>query len=214
MKRPLFLLAAAFLTGCLPAKYANFTSPRGDYSCTPPFGWGYDLDFKEEGYTSAVFTGPFDPDFFLGQPSLIVRWHALNRVHALPDGRLELYGSAEDFIKNTLRDVYGPDYKLLQPVHRVKMAGREASHFVVLSPVEAPAGARWGISEEIGTGVRVNLRRHAYVVLPVEGGFYAVVYPATQQGFPAYEKAFNQLVNGFKLLSKQAGNEKPLKKRG
>ena len=106
-------------------------------------------------------------------------------------------------------DAYGPDPILRQPPREIELpaAGRRAKNFVVLSPSPAPPGARWGTVTDVKTGKAVNLRQHAYVILPMEKGFYVIIYPATRDGFKLYEPEFNALVNSFEPI--QEGPDGP-----
>ena len=70
----------------------------------------------------------------------------------------------------------------------------------MLSAAPALPKAQWGTAIDTLTGKSINPRQHAYVVLPMPGGFYVLVYPATQAGFKKYEPQFNQLVNSFTPL--------------
>lgn len=201
-----FLLAAGMLfPACTPPKYVTYTSARGDWKGSVPWGWNVMTDEEGERFTNTSFIGPFEPEFYLGAPSLSVRWYSYSSPHRLPDGLLEMYSSAEDYAAQTLAGVYGPEAVLRQPLHEIEMAGRKAKHFVVLSPVRVPPGTQWGTSLEAQTGRLVNLRQHAYAVLPLERGFYAVIYPATRDGYPLYEKQFNELVNSFTPLQDGPG---------
>lgn len=150
-------------------------------------------------FTNTTFIGPFEPDFYLGAPSLSVRWHAYSYPHRLPDGGLEMYNDAEDYIQQTLREVYG-NRVMSQPPRDIIVHGKKARHFVVLSPAPVPPDRRWGVVEDAETGKPVNLREHAYVVVALKRGFYVLIYPATRAGFKKYEPHFNQLVNTFKIL--------------
>lgn len=169
------LLAAA----CRAPKYAAFVSEEGDFSLEAPRGWNV---YAQKGDDSRAYTfaGPFDPDFYLGVPTLSVRRHAA--------------GSAEQYVDGMLREVYGLSEV---PRRRVEVAGRRAWNFEAASAVEAPPGRLYGVSERAGR--TYNDRRHAYVVLPMERGFYVIVYPATAAGYPKHLARFNHLVNTFRL---------------
>ena len=107
------LLLAFSAAACNPPKYAAYESVAKDYTVSVPWGWQVMTDQQDTDFTQAAFIGPFDPDFYLGAPSLSVRWYRRYRPHRLTDGRLEMYGGADDFIKQTLLQVYGPEYVLL-----------------------------------------------------------------------------------------------------
>ena len=208
-RQPLLgLLAAAALCACTAPKYVSYASIRKDFSVSAPWGWSVMTDEEGTRYAATTFIGPFEPEFYLGAPSLSVRWYAYYSAHRLPDGLLESYASADDFISQTIANVYGPEPILRQPVQEIEANGHRAKHFVVLSPVVVPPGTRWGTSTEVSTGRLVNLREHAYVVLPLSKGFYVLIYPATRGGFGLYEPQFNQLVNTFTPLSEGPGGPK------
>jgi len=193
----LWLAGALLLSGCQYPKYATYISRTGDFKCQVPYSWNVKTDAEGGHFANATFIGPFEADFFLGVPSFSVRWYSRLRLHRLPDGTLETYSGADDYIRQTLENVYGPKAVMRQEVHEVEVANRKAKHFVVLSPVVVPKTTRWGTSVDAKTQELVNLRQHSYVVVPMEGGFYVLIYPATRDGFPKYEKEFNQMVNSF-----------------
>ena len=157
IRRTLAVLALAFAAGCQHPRYAKYTSANGDFACEIPWGWAIILDSSGRDYTNATFTGPADPDFFKGVPSLSVRWYKYKAPHRLPDGTYEAYASADDFIRQMLRDVYGPsaktwagsdsdiaqalaDNKTVPGSSPVQVAGAEGIYFVVFNTLKAPAG--------------------------------------------------------------------------
>lgn len=196
------LLTALLAAACSPPKYVAYVSPQKDFKCSVPWGWSVMTDKEEEHYRNTTFIGPFEPEFYLGAPSLSVRWYADSYPHRLADGTLEMYSSAEDYISQTIANIYGADAELRQPVRDVAVNGRKAKHFVVLSAAPVPPGRQWGTALDVKTGKPVNLRQHAYVVVPMARGFYVLIYPATREGFHSYEPQFNQLVNTFVPLLK------------
>lgn len=205
------LLACAVLAaGCEPPKYVEYHSELGDYTCAVPYGWNVYFDRQENAFTSYTFVGPFDPDFFLGLPSLSVRWHANFKVHRLRDGSAEIYASADDYVRRTLDEVYGSKRQMIQEVHRVAVSGWEGRHFIVESMAEVPDKFNYGVEEAASSaGPKTAVaRRHAYVILPMDNGFYVLVYPATRGGFEKYEKQFNHLVNTFKVHTDGPGGSK------
>ena len=218
----LALVVLAALAACSPPKYAHYESVEGDFSVSAPWGWDVMTESDGDAFSQVEFIGPFDPDFFLGAPSLSVRWYRNYRPHKLRDGRLEMYAGADDFIRQTLRDVYGGDSALLYtagPDGRLalaegpetitlKTAGAPARFFVVLSPTPAPAANEYGLEEEAATGRKINMRQHAYVVVPMKGGFYVLCYPATRRGYAKYEDRFRALFGSFRPASQGPGGEK------
>jgi len=121
---------------------------------------------------------------------------------------------AEDYIDQMLKSVYGPRFELVdaEDYHRPagisgsKVAGRDAKHFAVLSPTEVPADTKWGTSVNPETGRIGVVRLHEYVVIPVQKGFYVLVYPATRDGFKLYKPQFNAFVHGFTILAEGPSN--------
>lgn len=196
--------AAVLVAACSPPKYVGYTSVKRDFKASVPWGWNVMTD-EAPHYFNTTFIGPYEPDFFLGAPSLSVRWYGNGRGHTAPDGTIELYADGGDFIRQQLTLVYKEQRQMLQPVHEVLVAGRKAKHFVVVSPVDVPAHMQHGVSVQRGGKRVVNLRQHAYAVLQLDRGFYVLIYPATRDGFPLYENAFNQLVNTFTPLSEGPG---------
>lgn len=204
--RRLAAVLALAATACQPPKYASYESVRGDYVASVPWGWQVITDEQDDAFSQASFIGPFDPDFYLGAPSLTVRWYKRYRPHRLRDGHLEMYSGAEDFIDQMLKQVYGPTYFLVgsdgKPVDApaeitLKASGLRAKYFTVLSATPAPANMHWGVTEQKGTNKPHILRKHAYAVVPVEGGFYVLCYPATQHGYDRYLDRFLGLIGSF-----------------
>lgn len=202
----LLALAAA---ACNPPKYATYESLKKDYAVSVPWGWSVITDDPSDEFSQASFVGPFDADFFLGAPSLTIKWYSRYRAHRLPDGGLELYSGVEDYYRQLLRNVYGDravvlglpgkDGELTEGAAEItlKNSGLKAKYFVVLSPMPAPEGARWGISEQKGTEKPFVLRKHAYALVPMDTGFYVLCYPATRLGYSRYEDRFRALIGGF-----------------
>ena len=200
------VLILALASGCNSPKYANYESIHKDYAVSVPWGWQVMTDSQDDAFTQATFIGPFDPDFYLGAPSLSVRWLKRYRPHRLVDGRLEMYSDADDFIKQMLKQVYGPTYFFVgadgKPVDAIveitlKGSGLKAKYFTVLSATPAPANMRWGVSAQKGTDKPHILRKHAYAVVAVEGGFYVLCYPATDDGYDRYLDRFLGLIGSF-----------------
>lgn len=204
------------LSACQPPKYVKFISPYKDYVCEVPWGWAVYLDSAGSDYTSATFTGPLEPDFYRGTPSLSIRWYAYNAPHTLLDETPESYGSVEDFTRQMLYDVYAPDGytkaesdfdqqlaasrgEAVPDVKRVSVSGAPSTHYVVYRTMPAPKGVNLGVVHD-GKGNAVIRQRHAYVLVPRNSGFYVITYPATREGYEKYKTSFNHLVKSFKLL--------------
>jgi hypothetical protein len=225
-----FLVLAAALIACGPPKYVNYWSYWRDWRGTVPWGWNVMTDTGASGFASTNLIGPFAPEFFLGEPSFGVRYYPYRMPHTLPDGSLEYFRSADDYIKKTLVDVYGgscaaftdkpqpysgsdscalvddsKDHKAVGQPDEIEVGipgqKRKAKHFVVFSPALAPKGARYGVGIDPSTKQRIIPRLHEYIVIPLDAGFYVLVYPATQRGFEVYKPQFNALVNSF-LIAK------------
>lgn len=209
------LLGALALSACNPPKYVSYTSIHGDWKAQAPWGWRVMTDQEGKRFTNANFIGPFEPEFYLGAPSFGVRWHSYSFPHRLADGRIEMYSSINDFIRQTLAGVYAPDYELVDPAEKagewklpvidqpkeIVVDGRRARSFTVLAPVRVPRGARWGVLTDSKTKETGVVRLHAYVVVPAKRGFYVLVYPATRDGFKFYARQFYNFVNTFTLLT-------------
>lgn len=219
-KACLALLAGALgLASCRLPQYAVYTSTRGDFQANVPWGWKVLVDKEQDGFFNTTFIGPFDPDFYLGAPSFSIRWHKNYHPHRMPKGLLEVYADADDYISQVLEKVYGPKYNLLwkdkqgswrpclsEPacVVTVNVAGRKGQYFIVKSAAPAQPGAHWGTALD-ERGRAINPRQHAYVVVPAAKGFYVLIYPATREGYPKYEKQFDRLVSSFLLLTEGPG---------
>ncbi|MBI5243427.1 MAG: hypothetical protein HY922_07030 [Elusimicrobia bacterium] len=196
----ILVLGIALFSACRPPKYVSYVSAAGDFSTEAPYGWQVFYDADGSDYFNYTFIGPFDADFYRGAPSLSVRWYANDRPHELPVSfEEESFSSGEEYIEKTLREVYGADAFLEQPVHKVEVSGLVALHFVVSSPMPVPAGTRYGVARD-NQGSLAVIRQHAYVVVPMDNGFYVLIYPATRAGFPKFHDHFKQFVNKFHAL--------------
>jgi len=206
------------VAGCRPAaKYSHFRSPFADFVCQIPSGWKTVVDSDGKDYYQVSFLGPFEPNFYKGLPSLSIRWYRLNQPHRLPDGHYEMYSSAQDFMEQMRRDIYGPDgyYKAgddqdqerhmgrgeaLPDYETIQMQGDlPAVFFVAYHNIPAPAGATYGVVSD-DAGHRIVRERHGYVVLPVRSGLYVLTYPATRNGYLRYKEAFLLLIKSFRPL--------------
>lgn len=214
------LAGAVFLApagGCKPPKYVRYSSPFGDYAVDVPWGWSVFMDSSGWDYTNVTFTGPLEPEFYKGLPSLSIRWYATRVPHRLPDGNYESYQSAEDYTRQMLRDVYGPDAvthagadkearaelnknAILPPFKRVKMSNWGGTFYVVWRSMPAPEGEVMGVTASAQDGRKAVIQRHAYAVLPMDNGFYVLTYPATRDGYEKWVAAFNQMVNSFRVV--------------
>jgi hypothetical protein len=210
-------LFAAFLAACSPPKYAHYTSVSGDFSLNVPWGWNVIAEADHDAFSEVKFIGPFDADFYLGAPSLSVRWYKRYRAHRLRDFRLEMYADADDFIGQMMRQVYGPNSVLLsggkildakQPIPDVVLheSGLPAKYFAVLSPAPAAAGAVGAVKDVDGNWH--NMRYHEYAVIPMDGGFYVICYPATQLGHDKAVANFNMLASSFHPYTAGPGGPK------
>lgn len=207
------VLLLALAAGCNPPKYAQYESINKDFTASVPWGWTVMTDQQDNDFSQTTFIGPFDPDFYLGAPSLSVRWYRRYRAHKLTDGRLEMYSGADDFIKQTLAQVYSPNYVLLTlnekvsydndkqvevvPEITLKQSGLKGKGFTVASATPAPDANKWGIVAQSGTNKAFVFRKHAYVVVPIEDGFYVLTYPATELGYNKFLDKFAGLMGSF-----------------
>lgn len=210
----IFAVVAAFVTACSPPKYARYRSVSGDWAAFVPWGWNVVADADNDAFSQANFIGPFDADFYLGAPSLSVRWYKRYRPHTLRNGQLEMYADADDFINQMIGQVYGKDADIYGvgrrsdggrivvtradiPEITLEDAHLTAKYFAVLSPTPAPADKQWGIEKDPKTGKRYNVRYHEYAIVPMPSGFYVLCYPATKFGHDKGMQAFNTLVDTF-----------------
>jgi hypothetical protein len=213
----IFVVFAAFAAACSPPKYAHYKSVSGDFSVNVPWGWNVIAEADHDAYAEVKFLGPFDADFYLGAPSLSVRWYKRYRAHQLRGGRLEMYADGDDFINQMLRQVYGADSivlsggkpfdkKLPIPEVTLKESGLQAKYFGVLSPAPAAPGAVGAVKDVDGNWH--NMRYHEYAVIPMEGGFYVLSYPATQRGHDKAVDRFNVMASTFHPYTAGPGGEK------
>ena len=225
-----FAAATALASACTPPKYTSYKSVSNDFTVAVPWGWNVIADADYDGFSQVAFIGPYDADFYLGAPSLSVRWYKPYRPHRMRDGRVEMYASSADYIKQTLHDVYGKDaivyglgYRedggrvLVEktrpiPTLPLKESGLPAQFFGVLSPTPAAPGNTLG-TEKTGEGRLMNVRYHEYAVVPIvengrEEGFYVLCFPATKAGHDKGLKAWQALTNTFHPLTAGPGGAK------
>lgn len=202
----LFVAAVALLAACSPPKFARYSSANKDWSANVPWGWQVMTDQQDDAFAQATFIGPFDGAFFLGAPSVSVRWYKRYRPHRLADGRLELYTGVDDFIKQTLSGVYSPTYylqdgngKQMDAPYDLKLrdSGLQAKFFTVLSPTPAPPNNMWGITLQAGTNQPFVFRKHSYAFVTTPSGFYVLTYPATNDGYENQIGTFKELIGSF-----------------
>jgi hypothetical protein len=226
----IFAALAALASSCSPPKYVAYKSVSNDFTVAAPWGWNVIADADFDAFSQVVFIGPFDVDFYLGVPSLSVRWYKPYRPHWMRDGRLEMYANSDDFIKQTLDGVYGKDAivygvgvredggrVLVDKAHPIptfllKESGLPAKFFGVLSPTPTARGATIG-TETNDEGRLVNVRYHEYAVVPIvvdgrEEGFYVLCYPATRAGHDKGLDRFRVLYNTFHPLTAGPGGPK------
>jgi hypothetical protein len=217
------LLGALAVSGCNPPKYVNYWSVWRDWRSSVPWAWNIRTDAQATTFASTNLTGPFAPEFYLGVPSIGVRWYDNATAHTLPDGLVEYYENGDDFIAKTLQVVYPGHTLVAMPksadaakkggalpegqINEVtlKGTGRKGKHLVVFHELKAPAGARYGVVGAPRTGERVIPRVHEYIVLQLGKGFYVLVYPATVDGYYLYKTQFDVFVNAFHLAKQGPG---------
>lgn len=212
------LLGAACLSACSPPKYVNYWSLWRDWRAAVPWGWNIRTDQDGATFASTNLTGPFAPEFYLGVPSIGVRWYQNHGAHRLPDGLVEYYRDGDDFIEQTLTAVY-PDSRLVSKkakedpepaeIREVPVAGRKAKNFTVLSEIKAPKDARYGVLVDPATKERGISRLHEYVVLQLKTGFYVIVYPATVRGYDLFKPQFNAFVKSFHVAKEGPAGAAP-----
>jgi hypothetical protein len=241
MRRKSFAVAVLFsalLAACGNPKYVHrYKSIFKDFTANVPWGWGVITDVQGGDFDETRFYGPFDGDFFLGAPSLSVRWFKNNHAHVLRNGQVETYANADDFIDQTLRQVYGypsgtgptaflkslekaPDGEFVMldkpvdiPKQVFKDTGLTAKSFIIESPLAVAKGYRWGVDvrRDIPQKQQArswNMRMHAYAVFPMSSGFYVICYPATRRGFYHDLDRFFELVNSFRPLTEGPGGSR------
>jgi hypothetical protein len=228
----IFAAFAALASGCslfTPPKYVTYKSVSGDFTVAAPWGWNVIADADHDAFSQVTFIGPFDVDFYLGAPTMSVRWFKPYRPHRLRDLRLEMYANSDDFIKQTLGDVYGKSAIVYGPssaalddraaidrkdIPRItlKESGLPAKYFAVFSPTPAPTGITVGTVQTLD-GQRLNQRYHEYAVVPIvvdgrEAGFYVLCYPATLGGHDKGMANFLRLIGSFHPFLAGPGGEK------
>ena len=218
--RRLGAAALLALSACNPPKYAAYKSVAGDFTVSAPWGWQVLTDAQGDAFAQTSFVGPFDADFYLGAPSLTVRWYKRGRPHRLRDGRLETYSNGDDFARQMLRDVYAGRSTFVSGVMgkdgreedgpsviKLQASGLSAKFFTVLSPTPAPEGMQWGVNVA-KDGKPWILRQHAYAIVQLPSGFYVLCYPATKRGHDKYADRFRALLGSFTPLTAGPGGPK------
>lgn len=220
----IFSALAAFAAACSPPPYVTYRSVSGDFTAAVPWGWRVGAEADHDSYAAVNFVGPDDVDFYAGAPSLNVRWYKNYRPHRLPDGQVEMYANADDFIRQTLTQVYGkgsfvfgasagpaearPTIDAAKvPEIVLKESGLPAKYFAVLSPTPAVSFITLGsvVDEK---GKFWNQRYHEYAVVPVGDGFYVLCYPATLRGHDKGWDIFKRLIGSFHPYTAGPGGPK------
>lgn len=216
-------LFAACLAACSPPKYARYNSVSGDFSVYVPWGWNVIAEASNDNFSEVKFLGPRDKDFYLGTPSLSIRWFKDYRSHQLRGARLEMYEGPADFISQTMKDVYGRDAVIVAgdrqlkdmqildnrnpiPTQTLAESGLGAKVFAVFSQGPAAPGTVGAVKDVDGNWH--NLRYHEYAVIPMGGGFYVLSYPATKAGHDKGIEAFHVLINTFHPYTDGPGGPK------
>jgi hypothetical protein len=229
------VLLAALVAGCRHPTYTSYRSVFKDYVSVAPWGWNVYTDAQGMDFAETRFIGPFDGDAFFGLPSISVKWFRNYRAHVLRDGQAELYSNGDDYIEQTLSQIY--DYKYAEadrlrfllsvvpddagkftniipkpsqiPSQTAAESGLPLKMFIVVSPVRAPSNVRWGV--DVGPdGKPYNNRMHAYAVISLPDGFYVMSYPATVRSFPHDFARFAELVRKFHPLTDGPGGPRIL----
>jgi len=226
-------LLVASIAGCGAPAFTHYHSAFKDYVADLPSGWNVYTDFgviNDGGYAETRFIGPFDGDALFGLPSFSVNWFHNGASHVMRDGTIEKYRNADDFIAQTLTQVYGykaggdqlsfilsvvPDadgrYKDIIPspadipAGTHTLTGLPIKLFIVRSPVRVASNVRWGVDINNNDGKPYNQRMHAYAVISLPDGFYVLSYPATVRSFPHHFARFTRLVTSFHPLTDGPG---------
>ncbi|MBI5203222.1 MAG: hypothetical protein HY925_16645 [Elusimicrobia bacterium] len=203
MARLKLALAALFVfSGCRerPAvlEYVPFRSSFADFECLAPKGWQVESAQEGDSYRVTIFLGPEDPKALWGRPRLVASWHAFGKPFRMSSGETGKYDSADDYLRQTLAKVWGPDPQYVEPKHPVSVDGRPAERLVIrvekdeymsilgAKPVKAGGGRLW--------------RRDSAVLVPGRSGFYAFVYPAVERSQARYAPAYEKLLESLRFL--------------
>jgi len=184
-------------TGTMP-----YTSKWGDFKTVVPDGWKVGFDFEEKHFTDTNFKSP-DTAY-----SMAIRWYTRYSTHRLSSGVLEMNGGTDDYIRQTLDVVYGPNAELIEQVHDVEVDGLKAKRFVVKSrkieriPNTNPyINSLWGPWDRLGILVGDKIQKdpgeHVYTLVSSASGIYVLTYYAPQGGYDKYKKEYEQLVASF-----------------
>ena len=227
-------LLAALAAGCGSPAVTHYRSVFKDYSADLPTGWNVYTDgqgIDNSNFAETRFIGPFDGDALFGLPSFSVKWFRDGRTHVLRDGTTERYQNADDYISQTVSQVYGYSYGdkmsfLLNvvpdetgqfrsiiprtqdiPALTHTLSGLPLKMFIVQSPARVGPNVRWGVVPG-PDGKPYNNRKHAFAVITMPTGFYVLSYPATANSFPHDFARFSRLVTSFHPLTDGPGGPK------
>lgn len=197
-----FLMGLLALSACLdkPAvlEYVPYRSSFTDFECLAPKGWQVETAQENDAYRLTIWLGPKDPQALWGRPRLVATWHAFANDFRKSSGERGRYDSPDDYIRQNLAKVWGPDPQYVEPRHPVTVDGRAAERLVIrvqkdeymalpgAQPVKAGGGRLW--------------RRDSVVLVPTRSGFYTFVYPAVERTQVRYAPAFEKLLESLKFL--------------
>jgi len=197
--RFLAAMLAVVALGCFAPRHAQgaegvpYASLWGDYTTSVPAGWTATYDWEGRHYAQVAFKG-VEPGY-----GLVVCWYIRHSTHRMPDGAPETYSDTEDYIKQMVECVYpgGP----VEPTQEVQAGKRTAKRLVV----HYPRTSDLHVTARLGAGVGDDIRRgpgqHAYTILPMPSGWYALVYFAPEGGYEKYVACYDRMVAAFALKS-------------
>lgn len=168
------------LAGALTAWAAPYRAPAGDWSADVPAGW--EASVEEAPERATTFAGPVEP----GQ----------NRRSAIicafyPKTHPET-PTPERFLK--AMTTTAPDFRLrAKKPKKTKLAGRAATRFSTSRLVNVPDART--ISKDVRSV-------DDFVVLPVDGGFWALQLSASEAHYPKVKPLFETFLKSFRLIAR------------
>lgn len=203
MKASLLLAALVVtLSSCRkqtpPVEFVLYRSPFGDFECLVPKGWENETARQTDVYRFSIWLGPENEQVLWGRPRFVAAWHAVGKAFEKPSGGKGRYDSLEDYVKQNLRTVWGPDAQFVEPRRPVTVGGRAAERLALR--VEKDAYMALPGARPVRAGGGRMWRRDTAVLVPTRSGFYTFVYPAAEKTQPLYAPAFDKLIESLVFL--------------
>ncbi|MBI4348650.1 MAG: hypothetical protein HY553_17560 [Elusimicrobia bacterium] len=181
-----------------PLEFVPQRSAFGDFECLVPKGWETESARQGDTYRFSIWLGPEHDGVLWGRPRIVAAWHAAGKTFDKPSGDKGKFDSADDYVKQNLRTVWGPDAQFVEPRRPVTVGGRAAERLAVR--VEKDAYMALPGARPVSAGGERMWRRDTAVLVPTRSGFYTFVYPAAEKTQPLYAAAFDKFIESLVFL--------------